>query len=181
MLPPPIPPPIPPSWLDLCPDYCGGTISMCKKLRDPFGVYHCRQVIGQCLEGCRALCMHGCDNGRICGFRCVDTNKDKSNCGGCGIKCKAPEGGSAFCKGGICQQKCDQPGFMVCGDKGKCINIKSDLNNCGHCDTPCPPPIGGTPKCVGGICEVSCSLGYTKCGSACVDTLTDNNNCGGCG
>jgi hypothetical protein len=36
-------------------------------------------------------------------------------------------------------------------------------------------------SCVAGVCRTPCPVGYTRCGTSCVDTRVDRVNCGGCG
>jgi hypothetical protein len=38
-----------------------------------------------------------------------------------------------------------------------------------------------TPACVSATCTHTCNSGYTPCNGACVNLLTDRNNCGMCG
>jgi hypothetical protein len=46
----------------------------------------------------------------------------------------------------------------------------------------CPSSVAnGQPACVSGNCTFACNSGYTACNGACVNELTDRNNCGGCG
>ena len=76
-------------------------------------------------------------------------------------------------------------GQTRCGDT--CVDTATDLQNCGACGARCC--LGNV--CSGGRCAAACSPGNTACGPrtgpdgctffACIDTLSDNNNCGACG
>jgi len=99
---------------------------------------------------------------------CVDTAKDTSNCGGCGIKCKPGE----VCDGGHCI--CPLPKGPVCG--GKCIDLDTDPNNCGACDRKCP--VKGS-ICDRGTCR--CPEDKIECDGECIDPKTNRSHCGSCG
>jgi len=118
-----------------------------------------------------------------CDGACVDTGSDTNNCGGCGVACPA----GAKCSGGSCG--CGV-GANVTDCDGVCVNTATDPKNCGACGCECLPGSA----CINGDCTPTCNLPLTLCcigptppachngcQSACVDTLTDNNNCGGCG
>src|SRR5580704_6686294 len=69
------------------------------------------------------------------------------------------------------------------------------INDCGPAGKACCPPGGGPlcttldgccsdAECVGGLCAVGkcvCQSGKTLCGKTCVDTNSDDSNCGACG
>jgi hypothetical protein len=77
---------------------------------------------------------------------------------------------------------CD-PGYRLCGST--CVRLDADPLHCGGCPTVCPAPANAgaheVPTCVHSVCGTSCALGYSRCGSACVDVTTDSRNCGACG
>jgi hypothetical protein len=86
-------------------------------------------------------------------------------CGSCGTRC--PEGGT--CTNGICS--CPTNQVNCNGDF--CADLSSDPNHCGTCDTNC-----GDGVCVSGVCH--CPDGLTECNNNCVDTTTNERNCGAC-
>jgi hypothetical protein len=122
-----------------------------------------------------------CPSGTVaCNGGCVDKTTD-TNCSGCGIAC----GGGTHCTNGACT--CPSA-TTLCG--GKCVNTATDNGNCGACGHGC---FGGT-SCLNGLCQCPagqhlcadgacyvCCPGLTKCGDICVDTQTDEANCGTCG
>jgi hypothetical protein len=70
-----------------------------------------------------------------------------------------------------------------CGSS--CITLATDSANCGSCGNTC---LAGQ-VCVMGKCAVECPMGDLKCdkkdaggaGATCVNSKTDNDNCGSCG
>lgn len=58
-----------------------------------------------------------CDAGQtLCDGRCVDTSSDPAHCGGCGMACVAPGGGSVVCgDGGACVPRCPSGQALVGG------------------------------------------------------------------
>jgi hypothetical protein len=112
-----------------------------------------------------------------CGGACVDLKTDGANCGKCGNACSS----GAKCVQGTCQ--CDA-NAQKCGTV--CVDLKTDAKNCGQCGVVCggeggTPMGGGTWGCAAGTCSVVCPMGKAACMDACVDTKTDNANCGACG
>ncbi len=84
-------------------------------------------------------------------------------------------------KSGRCKPKC-----AACEKckKGPCRKSNSGEKTCrkGRCrpkplGTPCPLPTGGSGSCQNGTC---CPGGLTNCGGTCVNTSTDETNCGTC-
>ena len=106
--------------------------------------------------------------------------------------------------GDCCSEKCVEgkcacrTGKTRCGKR--CVDLRNNETHCGACDTPCPEDqqcrdgqcgcaqYGGACKgdgtccsknCVDGKC--ACPKGRTRCGKRCVNTATDEANCGECG
>jgi hypothetical protein len=78
----------------------------------------------------------------------------------------------------------------TCGDAGGCVDLTNDSANCGSCGKACPH----NESCQSGTCVCTLTMcapadagggaagdGGTDAGSACVDLMTDNANCGTCG
>jgi hypothetical protein len=77
--------------------------------------------------GGTASCMNGtcsiqCTPGlTACGDKCVDTQSDLANCGGCGMACATTQANShAMCSEGMCKTQCNW-GFVACD--AYCISI----------------------------------------------------------
>lgn len=108
-----------------------------------------------------------CPNGLVaCGDRCADLRLDDANCGGCGAACGTGTAcANSTCLPTSCSTDPCVPGQVcvsdTCTDKA-CVGVIC--------------PAGAT--CQGGACQ--CLPGKERCGSACVNTKTDNLNCGGC-
>lgn len=85
----------------------------------------CSAQYQQCLSTC------GCPAGyTLCGGRCVDTNFDGSNCGGCGNRCNTAKYPGLFCWYGRC----------TCEYRNGCCEW-DDAGNCTVCLKPpmqCP-------------------------------------------
>jgi hypothetical protein len=60
------------------------------------------------------------------------------------------------------------------------VNTVSDARHCGACDRACPVVPNATPSCVQSQCSYTCNAGFSRCGNACVDTSSDEKNCGQC-
>ena len=110
---------------------------------------------------------------------------------GCGTPTtpfEEPDTGPTMMDASACTTMCNgqcSSGKAKCGDV--CVDVKVDNANCGKCGTVCGGPDagaimgGGMWGCTSGTCSVICPTGKTDCSSACVDTKTDNDNCGMCG
>jgi hypothetical protein len=82
-----------------------------------------------------------------CGGTCVAIDTD--NCGACGTKCSAPDGGTPTCTEVNHAYKCDiacSPNLTHCGNA--CVSVQTDTNNCGRCGHGC---LAGA--CVSGQCQ----------------------------
>ena len=131
------------------------------------------------------MCQDFCKNGMTaCCGSCVDMTKDTNNCGQCGNQCLPPSGGSVpgipHCVASTCTYTCPASGpdggtILNCGiDAGMpgCFDPTSSAGACGGCGKTC------SGSCVESQC---CPAGSdTICGSTCVNTQSDPNNCGGC-
>jgi len=139
---------------------------------------------------------HGVGGLSCCGGDCVDISLDINNCGACGNACT---------DGKSCHEIAIGVWGCTCRDwetecKGGCADLQRDPNNCGRCGRVCPSGdcangvcyCGGTFGDTCGPCETcnkdanqceptTCGGGQACCGSGCVDTQTDPNNCGACG
>jgi hypothetical protein len=109
---------------------------------------------------------------------CANLQTDPNNCGACGTPC----GAGQSCQGGSCKSTC-KTGFTDCGGTLGCVDTLNDSNHCAPLATAlagctaAPCPAGST--CQAGACKPACGS-QTLCGSACVDTTNDPNNCGYC-
>jgi hypothetical protein len=117
----------------------------------------------------------------------TNINTDVNHCGSCAgtdSNCPdTPDHGTSRCQAGSCLIDCD-PGYEDCdgrADNG-CEANMNDPATCGSCDIECP---GGQPFCEGSVragfaCVSNCTTGEL-CGSSCVDTTTNAQNCMTCG
>jgi len=150
-----------------------GGSSTAMRLTCPAGTNETARAVG---GRCTTECVTG--TGR-CASACIPMQSDPNNCGSCGRRCTAPDGGTTSCSGGQCSTQCPS-GTTPCN--GRCVNTQTDANACGGCENECPQaPYGGTRACVGGQCRVGCPSGKTDCDGACTDLQTDGDNCGECG
>ena len=168
---------------------CGWDCKQC--MRDVDTPYMDACVDGRCLQ-----CPYGTYPCRGGANGCVDVQNDTANCGSCGRTC--PQG--SVCRNHQCvspatQDASCQGGSVYCptigGGPGACFNLTNDPLNCGTCGHYC----GRHESCVNSVCvarntgtapapapaPVNCQAGLTLCGGACVNTLTNRNNCGACG
>lgn len=170
---------------------------------------HCGACTRACAAGevCSAgACKAQCDLTLLkcvvpdAGTLCIDAKNDPQHCGGCVTVCKTgdagsmPQGtgnpdagipfadggfggpgwaaGSPACEAGTCGVACPQ-GMTRCSDN-LCYDLQSFHDRCGDCSTACMPD----EWCGLGHC---CPVGQMYCGGSCIDVLSDNANCGGCG
>ena len=120
----------------------------------------------------------GCSSGEICSagacgcppertcpgeMGCVDLSRDAANCGACGNDCGS---------GGICTDgSCCMPSAERCdGFDDDCDGFVDESTS-----AECAAMDG---ICIDGSCACPPAL---RCDGSCTDTLSDSNNCGGCG
>lgn len=131
----------------------------------------------------------GCSKGEtFCTNRCVNSDVDDANCGGCGVQCDPTNGGATAaphtyfgCFGATCGQSKCESGFIDC-DKDPatgCETASTTEENCGGCGVACAP--GQKCRDVQGVPTCLCAPGETYCGGKCTDLATDVANCGACG
>lgn len=95
----------------------------------------------------------------VCGGKCIDTDSDPNNCGGCGVKC----GSCKTCQNGVCRGPNTSPPACESCSGGRIVSGVSCGNHC------CAP---GAECCGGGCCEAG------KCksvnGKTCCLIVIDN-------
>ena len=135
----------------------------------------------------------GCVDGLVCNGHCVAPS-DIHHCGSCDTDCAdLPNVASAglACRNGRCAYGC-APGFTACDDAGAGCPVDLSASSirgsqtCGSCSMTCASG-GSAPNCAPAsdagtfACVASCPPGApTLCTHACVDTMTNGNNCGSC-
>lgn len=112
-----------------------------------------------------------------CSGVCVDLNSDEAHCGRCASPCPAAANARPLCSAGRCTLVCARS-FGDCNSTyaDGCEASLSVSPNCGTCGNLCIR----FAACVSGTCT-PCGTGTIACGTACVNTNTDVNNCGACG
>lgn len=155
---------------------CGG---VCVKLESDPG--HCGACGHACekIAGGTSVCNNGacaaeCDEKLTeCSGACIDPQSDPSNCGACGTVCTSDVHRSVpICKEGTCDTAC-QPPNVAC--EKECV--PEELAKMANLFTNCTTLAGRQDRseCQG----VGSNL--TSCDGMCVDTSTDEKNCGWCG
>jgi hypothetical protein len=90
----------------------------------------------------------------MCGGKFIDPGLDPENCGGCGIVCNGDYNGGTCADGGDG------------GGGGGCVDLGGGCVFSAQCCSG---------WCNGGTCD---SCGMVVCNDMCVDTSSDNINCG---
>ena len=139
-------------------------------------------------EGGPCKATSDCQKGRTCcEGKCLDTENDKNNCGGCGQICAFPNVVPS-CKVGRCQFQC-QAGFGNCNDvreDGCELRTIDSADNCGVCGRGCMS-INASSVCAQSLCGLgTCNPGFANCDqepvNGCeIETRADVNNCAACG
>jgi Putative metal-binding motif len=144
---------------------------------------------------CTGMCNAGfldCNNDKRTDGCEINSQTDKSNCGGCGKVCSNNNITSPTCAAGMCNAACNL-GFTDCNnDKlsdGCEKNTAADLMNCGSCGNVCANANWAnvaTYSCTSGVCGIlSCKAGFADCdgmkANGCeVNTTNDPAHCGSC-
>ncbi len=152
---------------------CGGCGTRC-----PMGA---NSMATCAMGGCGLACTAGfanCDDDPMTGCE-ADLRTTLDHCGRCGNRC-AFANAATSCNNGVCALGACTIGFANCdgdGSNGCETNLNTAPLNCGMCGTRCP---GGF-VCTNGSCQNSCNMGLTDCAGACVNVITNAQNCGACG
>lgn len=144
----------------------------------------------KCVDGeCRvATCDPPFDDCDGDGLDCeANTETNRRHCGACGTDCNDElDNATGTCSEGVCQvAECDD-GYDDCTSANGCETaLASSEANCGACGTECVD-VGGTNVCSSGECDPECAEPNRDCddsrANGCeANTLTDPDNCGGCG
>ncbi len=150
-----------PSNCGACGNVCGGDTPVCDK--------------GVCVDTCLSVDL------TECGDECVDLEWDSNHCGSCDNECGKGTG-TTSCAQGACVT-CEAAGLTNCDDT--CEDLRWSDKNCGECGHACgDEEVCVLGECVGGdsTCAESCADGdKICCGGECVDPITSDTHCGGCG
>ena len=149
---------------------CGGFCTTSSS--DPSNCGSCGKTCASGVSCTSGTCGTSCNPPQtLCSGICTNTSSDTNNCGTCGQVCI---GGNA-CANGICF--CVPPHSSTPCLIGSCSTGFPTL-----IPAPAGTSCGTNLSCDGGgNCLSSCPSPQTSCGSTCVNTFSDANNCGGCG
>ncbi len=140
-----------------------------------------------CVPGCTPA--RGCAEGRTCcAGACLDLQSAVTSCGGCDLRCDAPNAVPA-CRNGVCAVgSCVSP-FADCDavtSNGCETQTLTDAAHCGGCGRPCAARPHNAVTCAAGRCAYACDTGFADCdgdtANGCeVDTRDSSAHCGACG
>jgi hypothetical protein len=120
-----------------------------------------------CTNGSSCNAGSGANSGICCQNTCKPWATDTQNCGGCGIEC--PTGST--CTSGRCSVSCDG---------GTCPGTTQCTTNASGGQLACfPTQCSAVPQY--SACARNAPYAGRCCGAACLDTMSDRNNCGYCG
>jgi len=99
--------------VDLFCDLTTNSCSGCLNDSDCPAGFVCAQSNKTCVQGCSQ--MNPCPMGKdCCNTACYDLKDSVNNCGGCGIKCDAPDHAAAACLKGACGLGACDPSYANC-------------------------------------------------------------------
>ncbi len=137
---------------------------------------------GSCVSGGCSAGFGDC-NGNLPLDGCEQALDTVAHCGQCGQACSVANA-AASCSNGSCQIGSCDAGFGNCdgrADTGCEVDLDSSEQHCGSCNAACP----SNRTCVAGRCQCTsdtdCGANQDCCAGACIDTRSDESNCGACG
>ncbi len=173
------------------PENCGACGKSCNEFLDAHMGGKC--VNGACVYTClaRGAAVFRDCNGVLDDGCEADIFNDRAHCGACGDACPSGQ----RCRRGACG--CASP-KLDCGEAA-CTDPLFDDKHCKTCGNACQPPAAACSPmppntrygCMGGECgQLKCTMGFADCdndlekgcaSNGCEVSVTDRNNCGGCG